>query len=69
MTIRGLAELSCVNYSQLTKVFNNKAHIGLSSVIKIAAALRVSPSELFPYARIRGKLTVRGLTKLLRGWI
>ena len=33
MTIRGLAELSCVNYSQLTKVFNNKAHIGLSSVI------------------------------------
>ena len=67
MTIRGLAELSCVNYSQLTKVFNNKAHIGLSSVIKIAAALRVSPSELFPYDQNKRKTNGQRFDEITKG--
>lgn len=67
MTIRGLAELSCVNYSQLTKVFNNKAHIGLSSVIKIAAALHVSPSELFPYDVNKRKTNGQRFDEITKG--
>lgn len=67
MTIRGLAKLSCVNYSQLTKVFNNKAHIGLSSVIKIAAALRVSPSELFPYDQNKRKTNGQRFDEITKG--
>jgi transcriptional regulator with XRE-family HTH domain len=55
MSIRGLAELSCVNYSNLTKIFSNKARVGLSSLIKIAAALRVSPADLFPYSSNKRK--------------
>lgn len=62
-----LAELSCVNYSQLTKVFNNKAHIGLSSVIKIAAALRVSPSELFPYDQNKRKTNGQRFDEITKG--
>lgn len=67
MTIRGLAELSCVNYSQLTKVFNGKAHIGLSSVIKIAAALHVSPGELFPYDLNKRKTNGQRFDELTKG--
>ena len=52
---------------QLEKVFNNKAHIGLSSVIKIAAALRVSPSELFPYDQNKRKTNGQRFDEITKG--
>ena len=67
MTIRGLAELSNVNYSQLTKIFNNKGRIGLASLIKIAAALHVSPSELFPYDQNRRKTNGQHFDEITKG--
>lgn len=67
MTIRGLAELSNVNYSQLTKIFNNKGRIGLASLIKIAAALHVSPSELFPYDQNRRKTNGQRFDEITKG--
>ena len=67
MTIRGLAELSTVNYSQLTKIFNNKGRIGLASLIKIAAALHVSPSELFPYDQNRRKTNGQRFDEITKG--
>jgi hypothetical protein len=55
MTLLCLAELSCVNYSHITKVYKGTAHFGLDAVIKIAAALRVSPGDLFPYDKNKRK--------------
>lgn len=67
LSIRGLAEMSSVNYSQLTKIFNNKGHIGLTSMIKIAAALHVSPSELFPYDQNRRKTNGQRFDEITKG--
>lgn len=67
MSIRGLAELSGVNYSGLSKIFNNKAHIGLASLIKIAAALHVSPSELFPFDVNKRKTNGQRFDEITKG--
>lgn len=66
-SIRGLANLSDVNYSQLTKIFNNKSRIGLTSMIKIAAALHVSPSELFPYDQNKRKTNGQRFDEITKG--
>lgn len=49
ITLRGLGEMSCVNYSHLSRMFNGQASIGIKAMIKIAYALHISPSQLFPY--------------------
>lgn len=49
ISLRGLGELSGVNYSHLSRMFNGQAAIGMKGLIKIAYALHVSPGELFPY--------------------
>lgn len=67
MSIRGLAELSGVNYSGLSKIFNNKANIGLVSLIKIAAALHVSPSELFPFDVNKRKTNGQRFDEITKG--
>ena len=67
MSARGLADLSGVNYSGLSKIFNNKARIGLSSVIKIAAALHVSPSEVFPYDVNKRKTNGQRFDEITKG--
>lgn len=67
MTIRGLADLSSVNYSMLSRLFNNKVHIGLTSLIKVAAALHVSPSELFPYDQNKRKTNGQRFDEITKG--
>ena len=67
MSARGLADLSGVNYSGLSKIFNNKARIGLSSVIKIAAALHISPSEVFPYDVNKRKTNGQRFDEITKG--
>ena len=49
ITIRGLGELADVNYSHLSRMVNGQTRIGLTTLIKLAYALHVSPSELFPF--------------------
>ena len=48
ITLRGIAEMSGISYSALSKILNRKTRLGLRVLIKIAYALRVSPKELFP---------------------
>ena len=67
LTIRGLSELSDVNYSQLTKIFNCKGYIGLKSMIKIAAALKISPVELFPYDQNKRKTNGQRFEEITKG--
>ena len=67
LTIRGLSELSDVNYSQLTKIFNCKVYIGLKSMIKIAAALKISPVELFPYDQNKRKTNGQRFDEITKG--
>lgn len=68
MTIRGLSELSTVNYSQLTKAFNNKAHIGLTSLIKLATALHMTPAQLFPFDQNKRKTTGQKIDDMIKDW-
>lgn len=49
ITVRGLGQLSGVNYSHLSRIFTGQSNIGLLVMIKVAYALNVSPSDLFPY--------------------
>lgn len=49
ITIRGLGEMADVNYSHLSRMFNRQTRIGLTTLIKVAYALRISPCDLFPY--------------------
>lgn len=49
LTVRGLGELSGVNYSHLSRLFNGQSKIGIGTLIKLAYALHISPGELFPY--------------------
>lgn len=49
LSIRGLSELSGVHFSHLSNMFNGKCKIGLDALIRLAAALELSPAELFPY--------------------
>lgn len=44
-----LSELSTIDVAHLSRILNNKAHIGLPALIKIANVLNVSPTDLFPY--------------------
>ena len=53
--------------SDITKIFNNKGRIGLASLIKIAAALHVSPSELFPYDQNRRKTNGQRFDEITKG--
>lgn len=48
ITVCGLAELSDTSHCHLSRIFNHKSNIGLPVLIKVAAALRVSPSQLLP---------------------
>lgn len=66
-SIRGLANIADVNYSQLTKIFNNKSHIGLSSMIKLAAALHINPCELFPYDPNKRKTNGQRFEEITKG--
>lgn len=49
ITIRGLGEMADVNYSHLSRMFNRQTRIGLTTLIKVAYALHISPCDLFPY--------------------
>lgn len=49
ISVRELGDLSGVDYSHLSRVFNGHGRIGLTAMIKIAYALHISPRELFPY--------------------
>ena len=49
LTVRGLGELSGVNYSHLSRLFNGQSKIGIGTLIKLAYALHISPGDLFPY--------------------
>ena len=69
LTIRGLSELSDVNYSQLTKIFNCKGYIGLKSMIKIAAALKISLLNCSLMIKTNVKQMDRDLMKLQKEWI
>lgn len=48
ITTRGLGQLSGISFSHLSRIFNGESKIGLCALIKIAYALHVSPSDLFP---------------------
>lgn len=48
ITVRGLGEMSGVNYSHITRILNGNSHIGLPVLIKVAYALHLSPGDLFP---------------------
>lgn len=55
MTVRALADVAGTTGCNLSKIFNYKASIGLKTLIKVAYALGVSPTELFPYELNRRK--------------
>lgn len=49
ITIRGLGEMADVSYVHLSRMFNRQTRIGLTTLIKVAYALHISPCDLFPY--------------------
>lgn len=49
ISVRELGDLSGVDYSHLSRVFNGHGRIGLTAMIKIAYALHVNPKDFFPY--------------------
>lgn len=49
ITVRELAERSGVDYSHLKRMFSGKSHIGITTLLKLASVLHVSPNDLFPY--------------------
>lgn len=48
-SIRELGNVSGVNYSHLTKIFNGQGKMGLSTLIKISYALHMNPKDFFPF--------------------
>lgn len=66
-SIRALAGIADVNYSQLTKIFNNRSHIGLKTMIRIAAALHMNPCELFPYDPNKRKTNGQRFEEITKG--
>ena len=49
LTITQLAELAGVEYSHLANILREKQQIGLQTLICVAYAMEMTPSELFPF--------------------
>lgn len=48
ISIRALSDISGIEYSHISRILDGRAKIGLIAAIKLAYALDINPSDLFP---------------------
>lgn len=67
MNLSVLSYLSTIDTAHLSRLLNDKVHIGLPALIKIASALELSPTDLFPYDTNRRKTNGQRYDELTKG--